>query len=280
MIISSDDFTVADLLKGDLKLATPPNIYFALKQIVDDPTKGSQDAAFLIEDDAVLSAKLLKIVNSAFYGFPSQITSISRALTLIGTRELQNLVLGTLIIEKFSELPGQNFSMHDFWARNLRCALLAREIDSLLGKKHAETAFLCGLIHNIGQLLFYLRIPELARQVELLLQSNNQRDSFDPVRIEQQIIGFDHFQAGSELCRTWKLPEIFVETIRLHVFPNHTGPYTEIAAIIRLSDFFSSIDNPFNEMINTNLNISTEQISVILEKTNDEFENIFKLFYR
>ena len=72
--------TIADLLRGDLQFASPPNIYFALKQIVDDPYKSPKDAAFVIENDASLAAKLLKIVNSAFYGFPSQIASIEKAI--------------------------------------------------------------------------------------------------------------------------------------------------------------------------------------------------------
>lgn len=278
MIISSD-LTASDLLKGDLKLASPPNIYFALKKVIDDPSSMPKDAAFLIEDDAGLSAKLLKIVNSAFYGFPSQITCITRAISLIGTRELQNLVLSTLIIERFSDLPGQNFSIHDFWARNLRCGLLTRGFDAMLGKKYADAAFLCGLVHNIGQLLFYLRIPELARQVELLLQSKIQAENIDQVLIEQQIIGFDHYHAGAELCSQWKLPPVIVETIRLHAFPDFVGPYAEIAAIVRLSDHFSSIDNPYDSIIANGLLLTPEQIGIVLEKTNEEFEAIFKLFY-
>lgn len=280
MLISSHSvLTVADLLRGDLQLASPPSIYFSLKTVIDDPAKAAKDAAFIIEDDAALAAKLLKIVNSAFYGFPSQIASIAKAITLIGTRELQNLVLGAVIVERFSDLPGQTFSIHDFWARNLRCALLTRELDAQLGRKYADSAFLCGLIHNIGQLLFYRRIPVLAREVDLLLQSEMQADASDEVRIEQKVIGFDHYQAGAELCRLWKLPEVFIETIRLHSFPDHTGPYSDIAAIVRLSNYFSRIDNPYDAVIADGLRLSSEQIGFIIDKTNEEFEAIFKVFY-
>jgi HD-like signal output (HDOD) protein len=280
MLISSlPVLTVNDLLKGDLQLASPPSVYFALKTIIDDPTKAPKDAAFVIEDDAALAAKLLKIVNSAYFGFPSQIASIAKAITLIGSRELQNLVLGAIIVERFSDLPGQTFSIHDFWARNLRSALLAREFDTHLGKKYAESAFLCGLIHNIGQLLFYRRIPVLAREVDLLLQSKVQADALDEVRIEQRVIGFDHYEAGAELCRLWKLPEVIIETIRLHAFPDHTGPYADIAAIVRLSNYFGEMGNPYDAVIANGLNLSAEQIGLIIDKTNEEFEAIFKLFY-
>ena len=75
MQIPTYDLSIADLLKGDLKLASPPTIYLALQTVVNDSSKGVKDAAHIIENDAALAAKLLKIVNSAFYGFPSQIAS-------------------------------------------------------------------------------------------------------------------------------------------------------------------------------------------------------------
>jgi HD-like signal output (HDOD) protein len=101
--------TIADLLQGDVQLASPPNIYFELQKVSEDPNKSLADAAFIIEQDAALSLKLLKIVNSAFYGFPAQITSISRAITMIGIKELRSIVLSTVIIDKFSNLPGLFF---------------------------------------------------------------------------------------------------------------------------------------------------------------------------
>ena len=114
------DLTIADLLKGDLQLTSPPGIYFELKKAVEDPHKSMSDVAFILEKDAALALKLLKIVNSAFYGFPSSITSVNRAVTIIGSQELQNLVLGAVVIERFSSLPGDIISMHDFWARSLK----------------------------------------------------------------------------------------------------------------------------------------------------------------
>ncbi len=280
MILSSPSaLTVADLLRGDLQLASPPTVYFLLKKIVDDPNKTAKDAAFVIEGDAGLAVRLLKIVNSAFYGFPSQITSISKAISMIGTREVQNLVLGTLIVERFSDLPGQHFSIHDFWARNLRCALIARELDIHFGKRYPDAAFLCGLVHNVGQLVFYRRIPVLAREVDLLLQSQAQLGVDDEVDTEQRVIGLDHFQVGSELCRLWGLPDVIVESIRLHCYPDTTSPYADLAAMVRLANSLSRVENPYDAHAVNALNLSPEQISFMLDKISDEFEVIFKLFY-
>lgn len=269
---------VTDILRGDIQLASPPNIYFALRDIVDDANKTAQDAAIVIENDAALAMKLLKIVNSAFYGFSAQINSIPKAIAMVGLRELQNLVLAAVVIERFSELPGGHFSIHDFWARNLRSALIARELDLHLGKHYADTAFLCGLVHNIGQLVLYKKIPVLAREVDLLLQSATAGEN-DESAIEQQVIGFDHFQVGAELCRLWNLPAAVIESIALRNFPRRDQPYADIASIVRASSGLAKIDAPCHETAANDLELTSEQISSILDKTHDEFEVIFKLFY-
>lgn len=270
--------TVSDLLRGDVQLASPPNVYFALRDIVEDANKTAQDAAKVIENDAGLALKLLKIVNSAFYGFPAQISSVAKAITLVGVRELQNLVLAAVVIERFSDLPGTQFSIHDFWARNLRSALIARELDLLLGKHYLDTAFLCGLIHNIGQLVLYRRIPVLAREVDLQIQSLVADPNNESV-VQQQVIGFDQFQVGAELCRMWHLPPVVIESIALHNHPQRNQRFADIAAIIRLSNHLAKIDTPYNLELAKDLAVTVEQISLILDKIHDEFEVIFKLFY-
>lgn len=277
---SQSTLTIQDLFKGDLQLASPPNIYFVLKKTVDDPNSSLRDAAAVIENDAALSVKLLKIVNSAFYGFPRQITSLEHAVSLIGRQELQNLVFSSVIIDRFSDLPGNVMSMHDFWARNLRCALIARELDKMTGKNYANIVFLCGLIHNIGQLVLFRRIPLLAREVYLLMQSQAEDAAFDDeIRLEQKVIGFDHFMVGAELCRLWNLPEVIVESIRLHLYQDDLGPYCTIASIVRLAQSLSQIDQPSDRLAENSLGLSTEQLSVAVTLAYQAFDDIFKIFY-
>lgn len=278
MITSTANLTISDLLKGDIKLASPPTVYLALQKIIDDPTKTVRDAATIIESDASLAMRLLKIVNSAFYGFPSQISAISTAISMIGVRELQNLVLATVVIERFSDLPGQILCINDFWANNLRCALVARELDALLGKTYTDTAFLCGLVHNIGQLVLYRRIPVLAREVDLLIQSMPE-DELDVPAIEERVIGFDHYAVGAELCRLWKLPEAVIESIRLHRYPDYVGNHAHLATLVRFAQYFSHVDHHYDPISANGFQLSSEQISELMDKVHDEFEVIFKLFF-
>jgi HD-like signal output (HDOD) protein len=273
------NLSISDLFRGDLELASTPNIYFKLQETIDDPTKSLVDAAYIIKQDASLTIKLLQIVNSAFFGFPSKISSIDRAIGLIGTKELQSIVLSTAVIESFSDLPGELISMHDFWARNLRCALIAKGIDEFLGKEFSDSIFVCGILHNIGQLIFFRRIPELAREINLSLQAQDEPTDLDEVKIENEIIGFDHYQTGAALTKLWKLPELITKSIQLHSFPDNTETYHKIASIIRLADSYSKMDISFSNTEISNIDIPLDDMAHIIDHAHEEFEEVFKFFY-
>jgi len=269
---------IADLFRGDLHLSSPPTVYFQLQKIIEDPCKSIADAAFIIEKDASLSLKLLKIVNSAFYGFPSKVTAINQAINLIGTKELQNIALSTIVIEKFSDLPGGLMSMHDFWKRSLRCALIAQGIDRFLGNRFAQSVFICGILHNIGQLVFFRRLPELSREINLMLEAQEYILNRDEVKTEQSIIGFDHYQAGAALTKLWKLPEIITQSISLHTSIDTIDDYQEIASIIRLADYYSKLDSINYEITDSHLGISAVNMSAIIEQSLEELDEILKVF--
>ena len=273
------NLSISDLFKGDLHLTSTPNVYFQLKKIVDDPVKSLADAAFVIENDPSLSIRLLKIVNSAFYGFPAKIVSIERAMSLIGADELLNLVLGTVVIDRFSDIPDDIMSMSDFWARSVRCGLIAQEIDLFLGKEFSETAFLCGILHNIGQLVFFRRIPELSREINQIIEDKDNPTCTDEIAIEKQVLDFNHYETGAELTKLWQLPEILTKSIQLHPFPDTVEQYHKLASIIRLADSYSKMDAfSCDSTINT-LEISDDDLSNILDKAYDDFEEIFNFFY-
>ncbi|MDI1291174.1 MAG: HDOD domain-containing protein [Methylobacter sp.] len=266
----------SDLFRGDLQLTSPPNIYFELKKTIDNPNKSLADVGFIIEQDPALSIRTLKIVNSAFYCLPVPIASIKHAISIIGAHELQNLVLATVVIDKFSSMPGGLLSMKNFWARSLRCALISKELCIYHNNKDdLDSMFICGLLHDIGQLVFYRRIPELARQIGLLVESSN----IDEIEAENNILGFNHYQTGAELARLWRLPEIIIETIAQHDHPDYTGAFANVASIIRTGNYLCKIDTVDilpNIICN---NIPVDDLSNIIEKAHNQFEAIFKLLY-
>jgi putative nucleotidyltransferase with HDIG domain len=273
----SSDLKSSDLLRGDLQLTSSPGIYLELQKTIADPDKSIADIGFIIEQDPALSIRTLKIVNSVFFGFPAQITSIKRAITVIGTQELQNLVLASVIIDKFSSMPNGLLSMQDFWARSLHCALISKELCIHSNNKDdLDSIFICGLLHDIGQLIFYRRIPELARQIGLLIELNGA----DEIEAENHILGFNHYQTGAELARLWKLPEIIVETISQHNHPDYKGIFANAASIVRIANYLGKMDLEKSDLKNFCKGIVTEdELGDIVNKVREQFEAIFKLFY-
>lgn len=272
----SSNLKIADLFRGDLQLTSPPNIYFELQRTAANPDKSIKDIAFIIKQDPALSMRLLKIVNSAFFGHPGQIASVEYAITIIGVQELQNLILATVVIDKFSSLPGGLISMHDFWARSLRCALISKEL-CIYGnnKDDLDSMFICGLLHDIGQLVFYRKIPALARQIGLLTESNG----VDEIQAESSILGFNHYQTGAELARLWRLPEIIIESIAQHNHSNYAGMFADAASIIRTANYLCKMDS---ESIYPNTfcnDMPADDLSNVIDRALSQFEAIFKLFY-
>jgi HD-like signal output (HDOD) protein len=272
----SSDLKISDLFRGDLQLTSPPNIYFELQQTIANPNKSITDVGFIIEQDPALSIRILKIVNSAFFGLPTPIASIKRAVAIIGAQELQNLVLAAVVIDKFSSLPGGLLSMHDFWARSLRCALISKEI-CIYGnnRDNLDSMFICGLLHDIGQLVFYRRIPIIARQIGLLVEASD----VDEIQAENNILGFNHYQTGAELARLWRLPEIIIETIGQHNHPDYTSAFADAASTISAANYLckmDAVDTQANSFCNT---IPADDLSDIINKAYNQFEVIFKLFY-
>jgi putative nucleotidyltransferase with HDIG domain len=272
----SSNLKSSDLFRGDLQLTSPPNIYFELQRTIANPDKSIADVAYIIEHDPALSIRMLKIVNSAFFGLSVPISSVNRAINIIGVQALQNLVLATVVIDRFSSLPGGLLTMHDFWARSVRCALLSKEL-CIYGnnKGDLDSIFICGLLHDIGQLVFYRRIPELARQIGLLIESGGN----DEIESEYKILGFNHFQTGAELTQLWGLPEIIITTIAQHEYPDYTGNFAEAASIIRAANYLCKMDEENANPGRYCIAIAEDDLNSIIENVHSQFEVIFKLFY-
>lgn len=270
------DLTLSDLFKGDLQLTSPPAVFFQLKKVVDDPNKSNIEAGEVIEKDPALTMRLLKLVNSAYFGFPSRISTISHAISMIGVQELQNLVLGTLIIEKFSALPGGMLSMHDFWAMSVRSALTAKALARHRpAGEQRESLFICGLVHDIGRLVVYKKVPDLAREAGLLVETAN----IDEVVAERRVIGFDHYQTGAELARLWHLPEVIIETMAQHAHPEYAGPHKKAADIVRTANLLSKMEFSSALIDLEATGLSPDDLSQLIDDVHDQFEEIFAIFY-
>jgi len=274
----STKISLSDLFEDDLQLTSPPNLFFELKRVLEDPNKSLADAGDIISNDPALTMRLLKLVNTAYFGFSGRIVKVTMAISMIGSRELQNLVLATLIIDKFSAQPDGMMTMHEFWASSVRSALMARALALALPgriKEDRESVFICGLLHDIGKLVFYRRIPEIARQVGLLAKQTTESEA----EIEQRILGFNHYDAGAELARLWHLPAIISETICQHCKPDSSSPYYLVADLVRTANLASKLDLQEVAFGLERWGLSDDDLCAIMDGVHDQFDEVFSIFY-
>lgn len=226
-----------DLITDTLELASLPSVVTTAMELLNNPNTSASDIGEVIGQDPALTVKLLKIVNSAFYGFPSQIDTISRAITIIGTRELTDLILGSSAIQVFARLPNQLVSMQQFWSHSLYTGVVARILARYLRAPNTERCFVMGLLHDVGALILFRQKPNEARQA---LELAHTREL--PLHLaEREIFGFDHGAVGAELMRSWNLPDSFATVARYHHQPSAAENHRLETAIIHLADVITGM---------------------------------------
>ena len=135
--------------------ASPPILYYQLREKLDDPNTSFEDLADIIKTDTAMSARLLKIVNSAFYGFDGKVDTLTHALNIVGTEQLTDLALAAIVTSKFQGIPRDLINMETFWMHSIGCGIAARKIARYVPGVEAEKMYLGGMLHDIGSLIFF-----------------------------------------------------------------------------------------------------------------------------
>ena len=226
-----------DLITDTIELASLPSVVMTAMEMLNNPKTSASDIGEIISQDPGLTIKLLKIVNSAFYGFPSRIDTISRAITIVGTLELTDLILGSSAIQVFSRIPNRLVNMRQFWEHSLYTAVVARILARYLRAPNTERCFVMGLLHDVGSLIMYRQKPDEARRA---LEMADKEDMPLP-DAEREIFGFDHGEVGAELMRSWNLPDSFITATRYHHQPSAANSHRLETATIHLADVIAGM---------------------------------------
>ena len=230
---------IAELVQGVGDLVTLPDVFIRISQLVDDPDSTSADIANVVSQDPSFTVRLLRVANSPFYGFSSKIDTVSRAVTLIGTSQIRNLALSTSVARAFAGLPNTLVSMDNFWRHSLYCALVARILAKRSKKCEPEAVFTAGLLHDIGELVIFNRLPEQAKGALLLVLDS--ADELPVYEAERQVLGFDHAQVGGELARQWQLPPMLEECIACHHDIQQAQRYPRETALVHIANILSQM---------------------------------------
>jgi putative nucleotidyltransferase with HDIG domain len=216
-------------------LPTLPSVASSLISMTQSPRTSATDVGELISKDQALTGRVLKLVNSAYYGFPKQITTVNHAVVILGFNRVKNIVLAASVFGMKNEQRPPRFDAPAFWKHSLGSAVASRSLARALNRGEAEDAFVCGLLHDIGKVVLsqvctkeYERCLELAEISGCLL-----RDA------EEEVLGLDHSEVGAWLAERWKLPPGVQAAIRHHHATGNTRKEREAALITQLGDIFA-----------------------------------------
>jgi HD-like signal output (HDOD) protein len=226
----TQDF-MAELDKKKIILPEIPAVVFELNEVISNPLSSAEHIAEVVNRSPSLTALLLRIVNSSFYGFPSKIDKVSHAVTLIGTREISGLALGISILSVFKNIPKEIIDMYSFLKHSLACGIFARVLAAHLNSNQTEQLFVSGLLHDLGRLILYIHFPKESHNI--ITRSRNRSKLL--IEEEKDYLGCDHSAVGKQLLKQWKLPLILENCVFYHHNPSdaqHAVP----ATIVHLAD--------------------------------------------
>jgi len=223
--------TAQSLVKESVDLVSLPDIYTRLRGIIFSPdTRMSEIAEVLVHDPAVV-ARLLKLVNSPFFGLMSKVDTMSHAINLLGTQQVHDLVLATVVVDRFSGFSNDSLNIYDFWFNGVYCAVTARQLAYNCKGLDTERPFIAGLLHKIGHLVMHQVLPEASTKAIALVEQKG----LPRFEAEHEIFGFDYAEVGAELMREWQLPPSLQEMTAFHNAPEKAHDYKLETAIIHIA---------------------------------------------
>ncbi|MEW8689761.1 MAG: HDOD domain-containing protein [Candidatus Thiodiazotropha endolucinida] len=212
-------------------LVSLPDVCVKVNRLIDAPNYSAATLGEIISQDTDLSARLLRLVNSAFFNLKAPVETISRAVTIIGTSELRDLVMATTAARIFTGIPGDLVDMTEYWRYSITAGVIAGELARRCNVLHSERLFVMGVLHDIGRLAIYLKMPQESRDILLITDGD---DTLLP-DAENDILGFTHMDVGEALLRKWKLPESIVSVVAHHHRPASTQVFQLETSLLSLA---------------------------------------------
>ena len=235
--------SILDLINRTLELPTLPDVLVKLNEVMDDPESSAEEVAQVISMDPSVSANILRIVNSAYFGLQVRVGSINLAVSIMGFKMTKKVALKAAIFSVFAKNKGSKISDFDpnlFWKHSIYTGTLARA----LGKKseifsghHPEDLYICGLLHDIGKIILLENATEAFSDVVASAKTTGR----SLLELEQEILGYTHADVGSVLAIKWYLPEDLTIAIRYHHNPDRDPFHKSLSSLISLSDQIAGV---------------------------------------
>ncbi len=236
--------TLETLTGSSQDLPSLPEVYLRVSEQLEDETSSVSQIGDTVQNDPAITTRVLKMVNSAYYGLPNQVSSVAQAVSLLGRERLKHILIGSVLRGVFSTQDNPAFSMQAFWQHSIKTAIIARELArSIADVGEPEAMFTAGLLHDIGKLPLINRVPErMLAAEEYMIQKR-----VDILSAELNQIGITHTAVGETLMRQWGLPDLLIDCARNHHEVVHDGPHRRATHLIYLANQLSTYVPPLND---------------------------------
>jgi HD-like signal output (HDOD) protein len=200
--------------------------------VLKDPQSSLGCVGEVIEKDPDLTARLLRIGNSSFYGFPTRLETVSEAISLIGIQQVQDLIVATRIVDAFAGVKPEFVNMESFWRHSFACGISGRILAIMKRLPNSEKCFMAGLLHDVGRLVLFSQAPKASADV-FQLYHNKRMLLWEA---EREVLGYDHAQIGEALLRGWTYPAKLIRAVANHHHPLTSEGFPMEVAIVHVSD--------------------------------------------
>lgn len=227
---------IRERVKTIIQLPALPTLALEVVELVDNPKTSAQQLGRLISADQALTAKVLKIANSPFYGFPKKISTVDFAIIVLGFDALKEIVISIALVSSLQKKADHYFNTTLFWEHSIATGTIARRLARDIGYRVTGEVFVAGLLHDMGISVLnkyftsdFHRIIDIVNETEL---------SF--LEAEESVLGASHAEIGSWLGERWNLPDHLVEAIYFHHQPANAKINPQLVSIIHCADVFAT----------------------------------------
>lgn len=223
------------ILDGIEKVPTLPVVVNSILELMENPKTSAEDVNRIIRMDQALAARILKIVNSAFYGFPRQISTVTQAVVILGFNAVKSLALSASVIQIFGTKSTDGFDVKAFWEHSISTGVMANMVGRRINYPLPEECLIAGILHGIGKLIFdqylhtlFLQAVKKAKKDKKLLH-----------HAEREIFGTDHCRVGAMLAEKWRLPLQLVEAINYYPHPGLANFNPTLASMVHVGNYIA-----------------------------------------
>lgn len=221
-----DQATIRRKLENLKGLPTLPGVVQKISQMVESSNTSADDVGRVISNDQVLTAKVLRLINSAFYGFPGRISSVTHGLVLLGFNVVKGLVLSASVFDMMEE------KMVGLWEHSMGTAITSGIIARKLNQKDPEEVSVAGLLHDIGKVVVNVAMPEDYEKISELVE----KEEIPVLEAENKVLGFNHASIANWLCEKWNLPGNLKDPISYHHSPELARTAPRQSAMVHLAN--------------------------------------------